>query len=188
MYQPSLDMEQILLDEQAIDGLVSHLADVLTHEYANRDGNTLLAVPVLKGAVFFATALLEKINLPLEIDFVSASSYRSATESGDLTISALPNRTDWDRVDVLIIEDIVDTGKTLSSMVETFKALGAASVRVVALLDKPSRRVVPFTADYIGLEIPNAFVVGYGLDYAEKYRNLPYIGILREEVYQKNNS
>ena len=184
MYDFSKDMERILFDEKALDEITTELAARIDVAYSERQGKTLLAIPVLKGAIFFAAALLEKLNLPFEIDFVSASSYRKGAESGDLTISALPVRDDWAEVDVLLIEDIVDTGNTLSAMVQELKSLGAASVRVVALLDKPSRRKIPFTADYIGREIPNAFVVGFGLDYAEKYRNLPYIGILRPEIYQ----
>lgn len=182
MYDFTQDMECILLDETTLNGIITDLAARINHDYGDSQ-KPLVAIPVLKGAVFFATALLEKLTLPLEIEFVSASSYRAATEAGNLTISALPQRNDWDKIDVLVIEDIVDTGNTLSAMVAELKKLGA-NVRVVALLDKPSRRKVDFTADYIGQEIPNAFVVGFGLDYAEKYRNLPYIGILRREIYE----
>lgn len=184
MYNPSQDMEQILLDANRLDTIITELADRVSHDYADHTDRTILALPVLKGAIFFATALLEKLTIPVEIDFVSASSYRQSAQAGELTIGVLPQRSDWSQIDVLLIEDIVDTGNTLSAMVNEFRRLGAASVRVVALLDKPSRRKVPFTADYIGEEIPNAFVVGYGLDYNEKYRNLPYIGILRREIYE----
>jgi hypoxanthine phosphoribosyltransferase len=184
MYDFTQDMESILLDKEALDSVISELAARINHDYGDSQ-KPLVAIPVLKGAVFFATALLEKLTLPLEIEFVSASSYRAATESGELTISALPQRNDWDKIDVLVIEDIVDTGNTLSAMVAELKKLGA-NVRVAALLDKPSRRKVDFHADYIGREIPNAFVVGFGLDYAEKYRNLPYVGILRREVYESS--
>jgi hypoxanthine phosphoribosyltransferase len=187
MYDFSQDMEQILLDSSALSSVVSSLAARINADYAQREGKTLLAIPVLKGAMFFAAALLEKITLPLEVDFVSASSYRKGAQSGTLTLGAFPERDDWANVDVLFIEDIVDTGKTLSAMVAELKSRGAASVRVAALLDKPSRRDVPFAADYIGMEIPNAFVVGFGLDYAEKYRNLPYVGILRREIYEPSS-
>ena len=183
MHDFTQDMECILFDKAALETIISELAERIDHDYCERNGRTLLAIPVLKGAIFFATALLEKLSTPVEIDFVSASSYREATESSELTISALPNRNDWADIDVLLVEDIVDTGNTLSAMVRELKSLGA-NVRVVALLDKPSRRKVDFTADYIGREIPNAFVVGFGLDYAEKYRNLPYVGILRREIYE----
>ena len=184
MYDFTQDMESILLDEEALHSVISELAARINHDYGDSQ-KPLVAIPVLKGAVFFATALLEKLTIPLEIEFVSSSSYRAATESGELTISALPQRNDWDKIDVLVIEDIVDTGNTLSAMVAQLKKLGA-NVRVAALLDKPSRRKVDFHADYIGREIPNAFVVGFGLDYAEKYRNLPYVGILRREVYESS--
>ena len=187
MYDFTQDMERILLDSTTLSSVISSLAARINADYAQREGKTLLAIPVLKGAMFFAAALLEKLTLPLELDFVSASSYRKGAQSGSLDLGAFPDREDWADLDVLIIEDIVDTGKTLSAMVAELKARGAASVRVVALLDKPSRRSVPFTADYIGMEIPNAFVVGFGLDYAEKYRNLPYIGILHREIYEPSS-
>ena len=186
MYDFTQDMECILFDEAALNATIIDLAERIDRDY-NDSGKTLLAIPVLKGAMFFATALLQKMNTPVEIDFVSASSYRTAADAGKLTISALPQRDDWDKIDVLLVEDIVDTGNTLCAMVQELKALGA-NVRVVALLDKPGRRKVPFVADYIGQEVPNAFVVGYGLDYAEKYRNLPYIGILRREIYETPNA
>jgi hypoxanthine phosphoribosyltransferase len=184
MNNPSHDIERILFTREDLNVVITRLAEQVSHDYANHEDTTILALPVLKGAIFFATAFLEKLTIPVEVDFVSASSYRQNALAGELTINALPQREDWAKIDVLLIEDIVDTGNTLSAMVNEFKSLGAASVRVVSLLDKPSRRRVSFNADYIGLEVPNEFVVGYGLDYNEKYRNLPYIGILRREIYE----
>ena len=184
MYNPSHDIERILVDQEQLDTIISDLAARVSADYADHTDSTVLALPVLKGAIFFATAFLQKLTIPVEIDFVSASSYRECAQAGELTLGTLPQRNDWANVDVLLIEDIVDTGNTLSAMVKEFHTLGAKSVRVVSLLDKPSRRRVDFTADYIGLEVPNAFVIGYGLDYDEKYRNLPYIGILKAEIYE----
>ena len=128
--------------------------------------------------------LMKKISLPVEIDFMKVSSYGSGTTSqGRINIMLDLHRDDFSDLDILIIEDIIDSGKTLSHLSKYLELKGAHSVKTVALLDKPSRREVDFTPDYVGKVIPDEFVVGFGLDYDEKFRNLPYIGILKREVY-----
>ncbi len=176
------DVSEILVSEKDIQAICERLGKQLTIDY--RDKNPLL-VGLLKGCVPFLSDLARKIDLSVEIAYMSVSSYHGGiTSSGDVKIKmdldfSLTNRN------VLIVEDIVDTGKTLDTIVKLFKHRGAKSVKVVTLLDKPEGRVVPFLPDYIGQTIPKAFVVGYGLDYDEIYRNLPYVGILKPEVYTK---
>ena len=132
----------------------------------------------------FASDLMKKITLPLEIDFMKVSSYGAKTvSSGVINIHLDIKRDDMSEVDFIIIEDIVDSGKTLSHLVRYLKERGAASVKTCTLLDKPSRRMVDFVPDYCGMEIPDKFVVGFGLDFGEKYRNLPFVGVLKPEVY-----
>ena len=130
--------------------------------------------------------LMKNIDLPVEIDFMKVSSYgKGSKTSGSVNIILDIHRNDLADVDILIVEDIIDSGKTLSYLVEYLRLKGAKSVKTITLLDKPSRREVDFTPDYTGREIPDEFVVGYGLDYAEKYRALPFVGILKPEVYTK---
>ena len=140
---------------------------------------------VLKGSVLFFTDLIRQISLPVEIDFMSISSYGSgATTSGEVKVlKDLDNRLDGR--DVIIVEDIVDSGLTLNYMTKLLSSRNPASIKVCSLLDKPSRRKVDIKADYTGFEVGNEFVIGYGLDYAQKYRNLPYIGILKRKIYEK---
>ena len=141
-------------------------------------------VGLLKGSMVFMADLMKQIDLDFSIDFMIASSYGSGTESSgkvkivsDLTLSC-------EKKDILIVEDIIDSGNTLNFVINYLMTKGANSVRVCTLCDKPSRRKVPLTPDYCGAEIPDEFIVGYGLDYAERYRNLPYIGILKRSVYE----
>ena len=131
----------------------------------------------------FTASLMKRITLPVEIDFMKVSSYGSGTVAGRLNILLDLNRGDLPDVDIVIVEDIIDSGKTLSYLVKYLELKGAHSVRTCTLLDKKERREVEFTPDYTGIEIPDEFVVGFGLDYDEKYRNLPYVAVLKPEVY-----
>ena len=177
------DIDKILITEEELDKTVSRLAAEIDRDYSGSDKNLVLLC-ILKGSIVFTGDLMKKLNVPVEIDCMRVSSYgASTTSSGNINIVLDVIRPDIDTCDFLIIEDIIDSGRTLSYLVGYLNHKGAKSVRTCTLLDKPSRRVVDFTPDYVGLEIPDEFVVGYGLDYAEKYRALPYVGILKPEVY-----
>ena len=175
------DIEEVLYSEEEISAVVKDLGAQLTKEY---EGKNPLVIGVLKGAVMFMTDLSRAMDCDLELDFMDVSSYGAGMESsGDVKILKDLDTT-VDRRDLLIVEDIIDTGRTLSYLIEIFKYRKAKSIKVVTLMDKKERRVVDLEADYIGINVPNEFVVGYGLDFNEKYRNLPYIGILKTEVYE----
>ena len=179
------DVESILVSEEEINSIVKRIADKITEDYKDRD-TKLLLLCILKGSVVFMGDLMKNIGLPVEIDFMKVSSYgRGSKTSGSVNIVLDLQRNDLNNVDILIVEDIIDSGRTLSYLVEYLKLKGANSVKTVTLLDKPSRREVDFTSDYTGKVIPDEFVVGYGLDYDEIYRALPYVGILKREVYSK---
>ncbi len=165
---------EVLFDEKAIAERVETLGAEITKDYEGKD---LLVIAILKGSFMFFSDLLKKIDLPLEIDFMSAKSYGDATHPGEVRIvKDLDNPIEGRHI--LIVEDILDTGQTLSALYKLLDVRGAASLRTCAFLDKTARRTVDFHADYKGYEIPDHFVVGYGLDYAERYRNLPYIAKL----------
>lgn len=177
------DVERILISQDKLENIVNSLAKQIEKDYNDRE---FIMVGLLKGSVVFMADLMKKVNLDFRIDFIVASSYGSGTESSgkvklkkDLEISPVDK-------DILIIEDIVDSGNTLNFVCNYLMTRGARSVRVCTLCDKPSRRKVPFEPDYCGAEIPDEFIVGYGLDYDEKYRNLPYIGILKRSAYETN--
>ena len=175
------DIEEVLYSEEEISAVVKDLGAQLTKEY---EGKNPLVIGVLKGAVMFMTDLSRAIGCDLELDFMDVSSYGAGMESsGDVKILKDLDTT-VDGRDLLIVEDIIDTGRTLSYLIEIFKYRKAKSIKVVTLMDKKERREVDLEADYIGINVPNEFVVGYGLDFNEKYRNLPYIGILKTEVYE----
>lgn len=175
------DIEEILYSEEEISAVVKDLGAQLTKEY---EGKNPLVIGVLKGAVMFMTDLSRAMDCDLELDFMDVSSYGAGMESsGDVKILKDLDTT-VDGRNLLIVEDIIDTGRTLSYLIEIFKYRKAKSIKVVTLMDKKERRVVDLEADYIGINVPNEFVVGYGLDFNEKYRNLPYIGILKTEVYE----
>ena len=175
------DIEEVLYSEEEISAVVKDLGAQLTKEY---EGKNPLVIGVLKGAVMFMTDLSRAMDCDLELDFMDVSSYGVGMESsGDVKILKDLDTT-VDGRDLLIVEDIIDTGRTLSYLIEIFKYRKAKSIKVVTLMDKKERRVVDLEADYIGINVPNEFVVGYGLDFNEKYRNLPYIGILKTEVYE----
>ena len=178
-------IKEILITQEQIEKRTQSLAEQITKDYADSDGR-LLILSILKGSVMFTGELMKYLNIPCEIDFMKVSSYKNGTESTlALNILLDLNRTDLPQLDILIVEDIVDTGNTLSNLANMLRARGAKSVRICTLLDKPSRRLVELTPDYCGFTIPDEFVVGFGLDYAEELRNLPYVGVLRREIYEK---
>ena len=176
------DIERILISEEEIEKTVTRIAADIDKDYRN-SGNKLLLLCILKGSVVFMGELMKKLTIPVEIDFMKVSSYGSGTVAGRLNILLDLNRGDLPDVDIVIVEDIIDSGKTLSYLVKYLELKGAHSVRTCTLLDKKERREVEFTPDYTGIEIPDEFVVGFGLDYDEKYRNLPYVAVLKPEVY-----
>jgi len=177
------DIEYILVDEHTLKDIVKNIADKVSDHYRNSD-KKLVLVGILKGAVVFFADLIKELSIPVEIDFMKVSSYGDSTVSTrKVNILLDINRKDMSDCDILIVEDIIDSGNTLNYLVDYIKSKGANSVRTCTLLDKPSRREVDFNADYVGVEIPDEFVVGYGLDYAEKYRSLPFVGVLKSEIY-----
>ncbi len=177
------DIDYVLLSEAEIEENVKRIAATIDRDYASSDKNLLLLC-ILKGSVVFMGDLMKYITVPLEIDFMKVSSYGNASvSSGTVNIILDLARKDIANLDILIVEDIIDSGKTLSYLVNYLKLKGAKSVRTCTLLDKPSRREVEFVPDYFGRVIPDEFVVGYGLDYSEKYRALPFVGVLKKEIY-----
>lgn len=174
------DICKVFYSTEDLQEACKRLGKQITADYEGKD---LLAVAILNGAVVFFTDLIRHIDLPLDIDFMAVSSYGAGTSSSGKIKMIKDLNSDIAGRDVLIVEDILDTGRTLKHLVELLKSRGPASLKLAALLDKPARRVEDIHADYIGYTIPDAFVVGYGLDYAEKYRNLPYVGILDPSVY-----
>lgn len=174
------EVERILISEQELQDRVKEMGRQITEDYK---GKNLLIVSILKGAVIFASDLVMEIKLPLTMDFMAVSSYGASTKSsGVVRILKDLDQQVADK-DILIIEDIVDTGLTLHYLIENLQSRKPRSIKVCCCLDKPSRRKADVQVDYIGFEVPDEFVVGYGLDYAQKFRNLPYIGILSKEAY-----
>ena len=179
------DIERVLVSEKEIDEIVTRIAAEIDRDYKDSP-RKLLLLCILKGSVVFMGELMKKITLPLEIDFMKVSSYGSGTTSaGRINIVLDLHRGDLANVDIIVIEDIIDSGKTLSHLTKYLALKGAGSVKTCTLLDKPSRREVEFVPNYVGKGVPDEFVVGFGLDYDEKYRNLPYVGILKRETYEK---
>lgn len=182
-FEPTMDraVKEVLYTREEIARKVQELGERITKD--TNEVEDLLVVGILKGAVPFLADLVRAMPRPVQLDFMAVSSYGNATSSsGEVRILKDLDRSVEGR-DVLIVEDIIDTGITLSYLVELFMRRGARSVKIATLLSKPSRRERPVDVNYIGFEIEDLFVVGYGLDYAGDYRNLPYIGTLREEVY-----
>ena len=176
------DIEKVLISEEEIQQAVADLGKQLTEDYQDRFP---LVICVLKGAMPFMSDLIKKMDTYLEIDFMAVSSYgKNTVSSGEVKIIKDLDASVEGR-DILIVEDIIDSGLTLSYLAELLRHRKANSVKIVTLLDKPSGRKIDIHADYVGFDVPDAFVVGYGLDYAERYRNLPYIGVLKPEVYTK---
>lgn len=175
------DIKKVLLTKEEIEAICKRLGEQISRDYA---GKKLLLVSVLKGAVVFMADIMRNITVDAEIDFMSISSYKGAESTGvvqfkkDLDINP-------DGYDVLIVEDILDTGRSLRYIADILLRKNANSVKICTFLDKPENRKADISADYVGAKVPNEFVVGYGLDYNEKYRNLPYLGVLKPEVYSK---
>ena len=177
------DIDHILVTEEQLKAKVNELGAQITKDYEGRD---LLLVSILKGSVMFVADLMRAIRMPCGIDFMVVSSYGGAnTTSTGLVKIVKDLDQDLSGKDLLIVEDILDTGITLSHLVPMLKLRNPASVRLCTILSKPSRRKADIEPDYLGFEVPDEFVVGYGLDYDEKYRNLPYVGVLKPEVYSK---
>ena len=177
------DIERILVSEEELDKTVSRLAAQIDADYSG-DNKKLVLLCILKGSIVFMGDLMKKLTVPVEIDCMKVSSYGSGTtSSGSVKIHLDVTRPDLSDCDFLIIEDIIDSGYTLSYLTDYLKLRGARSVKTCALRDKPARRKVQFTPDYVGIEIPDEFVVGYGLDYDERFRALPYVGVLKPEIY-----
>ena len=173
------DIDRILLSEEEIVNRCKELGKQISMDYA---GKHLVLVGLLKGCVPFMSELLKRIECDTEIDFMDVSSYDGTESQGDVRIIKDLDRSPKDD-DILIVEDIVDTGRTLKTVKKLLLSKGASSVKIVTLLDKPDRRVVEIEPDYCGFIVPNEFVVGQGLDFNQKYRNLPYIGVLKPECY-----
>ena len=174
------DVLRVLLSEDEIREKVRELGGKITADYKN---SNLMLVTVLKGAVVFLADLMRQIDVPAEIDFMVVSSYGSGVKSSGVVKIVKDLDVPLAGKDILIVEDILDSGLTLSYIKELLESRGPRSIRIATLLDKPSRRKVDLQADYIGFSVPDEFVIGYGLDYDEKYRNLPFVGVLKPEVY-----
>jgi hypoxanthine phosphoribosyltransferase len=176
------DVAEILVTKQQIEARTKELGQQISKDYAGQD---LLLVCVLKGAVAFLADLMREITIPHAIDFMAISSYGASTESSGVVRILKDLDSNIAGRHVLIVEDIIDTGRTLQYITQNLRTRHPQSVRICTLLSKPSRREIDIPLDYVGFEIPNKFVIGYGLDFAEIYRSLPYIGVLKREKYEK---
>jgi len=175
------DVQEILFTEQQLKQRVAELGAAISRDYAGRE--PVLLVSVLRGSYIFMADLSRAIDIPVQIDFMSVSSYGKGTSTSGQVEIKKDLSDSIEGVHVIVVEDILDSGNTLSYLLHVLSARHPASISLCTLLDKPERREKPITADYVGFTVPNAFIVGYGLDYAEKYRNLPYIGVLKPEIY-----
>lgn len=174
------DIERILVTEEELAAKVAEIGAKITEDYAGKD---LLLVSVLKGSVVFMADLMRAVNLPIEIDFMAVSSYGSGVKTSGVVKILKDLDVDVAGRHILLVEDILDSGMTLQYIMEMLSQRGAADIKICTLLDKPERRKVNIQADYFGFVIPDKFVVGYGLDYGETYRNIPYVGVLKPEIY-----
>jgi len=172
--------QRVLITENQIARRIHKMSREILRDFSGRD---LVVVSLLTGTVLFLADLIRNLSLPLRLDFIGISSYGTGTESGELVVTK-ELRLDVQGRDVLLVDDILDTGKTLFRVQSMLKALKPRQIKICVLLSKTARRVDQVEADYIGFEIPNLFVVGYGLDFAERFRNLPFIGVLKPGVYQ----
>ena len=175
------DIERVLVSEEELKSIVDNMGKQISEDYKDKD---LLLVSVLKGSVVFMADLMRAITVPCNIDFMAVSSYGSGTKSSGVVKIIKDLDKNIEGKDLLIVEDILDSGRTLNYIKTILEARGIRSLKICTLFDKPERREVDLFADYIGAKVPNEFIVGYGLDYDEYYRNLPYIGALKRSVYE----
>ncbi len=175
-------IDQVLIDEESLNKRIKKLANQVNEYY--EDKNELVLVGILKGSIMFMAQLAKSIKINCTLEFMDVSSYEDGTESSGNVKIIKDLDTDISGKEVLIVEDIIDTGRTLDALRQSLIKRGANSVKIITLLDKPERRVIEIKPDWTGFKIPNEFVVGYGLDYQQKYRNLPFIGVLKREVYE----
>ncbi|ANY66487.1 hypoxanthine phosphoribosyltransferase [Paenibacillus algorifonticola] len=176
------DIQEVLYDAEQIQAKVREMGEKLSQDFEGRDP---LVICILKGAIIFMSDLIKEMTIPLEIDFMAVSSYGQSTKSSGVVKIIKDLDVSVEGRDVLIVEDIIDSGLTLSYLIDVLERRNSKSVTVATLFDKPARRTVDLEADYTGFTLPDEFVVGYGLDFAERYRNLPFIGVLKPEVYEK---
>ena len=175
------DIQEVLYSEETIAEMVQRVGAEISRDYK---GKNLLLVSVLKGSVAFMADLMRAVTIPARIDFMAVSSYGSGVKTSGIVKIIKDLDIELQGFDILIVEDILDSGKTLSYLMELLSSRNPSSIEICTLFDKPERREVPVYAKYKGTDIPDAFIVGYGLDYDEKYRNLPFVGILKPEVYE----
>ncbi len=176
------DIDKVLISEEELDKKTSELAKAISEDFA---GKELIMIGILKGGVVFASDLIKKINIPMEIEFMAVSSYGKESETSGVVTLKKDVDTTLEGKNVIVVEDIVDSGYTMKYLRKLLLDRHAESVKICTLLSKPSRRKVEIDLDYVGFEVPDEFVVGYGLDFDEKYRNLPFVGVLKREVYSK---
>ena len=174
------DIQSVLITDKQLAVRVNQIAKQIERDFRGRD---MAIVSLLNGTVMFLGDLIRQLSLPLRLDFMGVSSYGAGTESGELVFTK-ELRLDVRGRDVLLVDDILDTGRTLSRVIPKLRALKPRVIKTAVLLDKPSRRIEKVQADYVGFEIPDVFVVGYGLDFAERYRNLPFVGVLHPHIYK----
>ena len=175
------DLKEILLDEACIRAKIKEIGAEISRDYKDKD---LMLVGVLKGSVMFMADLMKEITIPCTMDFMAVSSYGNSTETSGVVRILKDLDYQIENKDVLIVEDIIDSGVTLKYLIEYLKARKPSTIEIACLLNKPERRKVEILTKYLGFNVPDYFLVGYGLDYAEKYRNIPYIGILKDEIYK----
>ncbi len=175
------DIQEVLVSKEKLDEINKRLGAQITRDF---NGKNLLVVGILKGSLYFMSDLTRYIDLPLKLDFLAVSSYGAGTTSSGAVKIIKDIDIDLDGYDILLVEDILDSGRTLNYVRHMLEARNPASISIATLLDKPERRVVDLTPDYVGCDVPDEFVVGYGLDYNQEYRNLPYIGSLKREIYE----
>lgn len=175
------DLKEILINEEEVLAKIKDISKKISDDYKDKN---LLLVGILKGSVIFASDIIKNIEIPCEIDFMAVSSYGNSSETSGVVRILKDLDHSIEGKDIIIVEDIVDSGVTLDYLTKYLKTRNVNSVKIAALLSKPSRRKVDINIDYLGFEVPDEFIVGYGLDFAEKYRNLPYVAVLKEEVYK----